>query len=394
MRVLQINDVVNSGSTGRIAEDIGVTLIDNGHESFIAYAKADRPSKSHKIKVGNKLDIYDHAIKTLLFDKHGLGSVKATKRLIKDVDSIKPDIIGLHNIHGYYLNYEILFDYIKREDIPVIWTLHDCWPFTGHCAYFERFGCEKWKTQCNTCPLTSYYPKSLVDRSYNNYLDKKNAFQGVKNLKIITPSHWLKNYVEQSFLKDYPVQVIHNGINLNLFKPKVFNFVENEKIALGVASVWHPRKGLKDFEILRKHLSPSFKIVLIGLTKKQISALPEGIIGISRTESIEALVDWYNRATVFVNPTYIDNFPTTNIEALACGTPVITYNTGGSPEAIDKNSGIVIEKGDIVKLAQSIESMQKNKETIAKCRKRAESLFDSKQRFLDYLNLYINHKEC
>jgi glycosyltransferase involved in cell wall biosynthesis len=394
MRVLQINDVVNSGSTGRIAEDIGTTLIDNNHESYITYAKGDRPSKSHKVRVGNKFDIYSHGLKTLLTDKHGLGSKGATKKLIKDIDVIKPDIIGLHNIHGYYLNYKILFEYIKRKEIPVLWTLHDCWPFTGHCAYFERFSCEKWKTQCHECPLTNYYPRSFVDRSFDNYLDKKAAFQGVTDLKIITPSHWLKKYVKQSFLKDYPVEVIHNGIDLNIFKPNNKDFIQKEKIVLGVASVWHPRKGLFDFEKLRKILPSSFKIVLIGLTKKQISKLPEGIIGISRTENIEALVKWYNRATVFVNPTYIDNFPTTNIEAIACGTPVITYNTGGSPEAIDKNTGIVVDKGDVDKLAEEIQKIQKDKQMIANCRLRAESLFDSKQRFLDYLKLYLNHTEC
>lgn len=393
MKVLQINDVVNSGSTGRIAEDIGAVLIENNHESYITFAKGDRPSKSHKIKVGNKLDIYNHAVKTLLFDKHGLGSREATKKLIKDIDAINPDIIGLHNIHGYYLNYKILFHFIKQKEIPILWTFHDCWPFTGHCAYFERFDCQKWKTQCHKCPLTNYYPRSLVDRSYNNYLDKKTAFQGVKNLKIITPSHWLKNYVKQSFLKDYPVEVIHNGINLNVFKPNAEDFTEKEKIVLGVASVWHPRKGLFDFEKLRELLPDSFKIVLIGLTQKQINKLPEGIIGISRTENIEALVKWYNRATVFVNPTYIDNFPTTNIEALACGTPVITYNTGGSPEAVDKSTGVVVEKGNVVKLAQKIQKVQKDKTMIDNCRKRAEMHFNSKERYKDYLELYLNHKK-
>lgn len=394
MRILQINNVVNSGSTGRIAEEIGSVLIDHSHESYIAHGsyaahKGKKPeSRSQLLKVGKETDTYYHGIYTLLTDKHGLASSRATKNLTKAIEKIKPDVIGLHNIHGYYLNYRILFEYIKSNQIPVLWTFHDCWPFTGHCAYFDGVGCEKWKTHCHECPLTGYYPKSYVDRSFKNFEDKKNAFQGVNQLKIITPSRWLANVVKQSFLKEYPVEVIHNGINLEVFKANLDDFDDKEVIVLGVASTWDRRKGLKDFIALRQYLPDSFKIVLIGLDDNQIKELPEGIVGISRTENKEALVKWYNRASVFVNPTYVDNFPTTNIEALACGTPIITYNTGGSPEAIDSETGKVVEKGDIVRLSEEIRRIKKNKDVIAKCQQRAQSLFDGKQRFLDYLELY------
>lgn len=393
MRILQINTTVNSGSTGRIAEEIGRVLIDNGHESYIAYGRNDRPSKSNTIKIGTKKDVYKHSLKTLLFDQHGLGSSKATKNFLKQVDTIKPDVVGLHNIHGYYINYKILFEYLKFKQIPVLWTFHDCWAFTGHCSYFDSVNCVKWQTHCNRCPKTADYPKALVDRSYKNFDDKKEAFLDVNKLKIVTPSHWLSNHVQHSFLKDYPVEVIHNGIDLELFKPHRSAFNPNEKIVLGVASTWDKRKGLEDFKSLRKTLPLSIKIVLIGLSQKQLETLPEGITGISRTENIEELIAWYNKASVFVNPTYVDNFPTTNIEALACGTPVITYNTGGSPEAIgdDSSLGEVVEKGNIEKLKDAILSIKKDDFSIDSCRKRAELSFNSQDRYLDYLKLYKNY---
>jgi glycosyltransferase involved in cell wall biosynthesis len=392
MRILQINTVANSGSTGRIAEEIGNVLLENGHESYIAFGRGNRPSKSQLIKIGTQTDLYHHGLATLLFDKHGLASKNATKKFIQSIEKIKPDAIGLHNIHGYYLNYPLLFQYIKEKKIPVVWTFHDCWPFTGHCSYFESVGCEKWKTHCQKCPLTGNYPKAIKDRSFDNFEDKKNAFSGVQKLKIITPSKWLAGLVKESFLKDYPVEVIHNGIDLNVFKPIKLPHPKKEKIVLGVASTWDVRKGLQDFINLRKELPSTYKIVLIGLNKKQIDGLPEGIVGIERTENVEELVEWYNKASVFVNPTYVDNFPTTNIEALACGTPVITYKTGGSPEAIDESTGIVIEKGEINSLAENITKLSKNLAVIKACRERASLKFNAKDRYQDYLNLYLDLK--
>lgn len=390
MRILQINTIANSGSTGRIAEEIGNVLMKHGHESYMAYGRGNRPSKSKRIKIGTTKDIYQHGVQTLLFDKHGLGSRKATKTFIKTVDEIQPDAIGLHNIHGYYINYPVLFKYIKEKQIPVVWTFHDCWPFTGHCSYFDTVNCEKWKTHCQKCPLTGNYPKALKDRSFQNFEDKQEAFLGVQKLKIVTPSHWLGRLVKLSFLKDYPVEVIHNGIDLDVFRPLNKTHNPQKKIVLGVASTWDARKGLKDFIALRSHLQADYKIVLIGLSSKQIENLPEGIIGIERTENVEELVEWYNKAGVFVNPTYVDNFPTTNIEALACGTPLITYQTGGSPEAIFDTTGVVVPQGSISDLAQAVLSVEKDQDRITACRKNAINLFNAQDRYLDYLNLYQN----
>lgn len=393
MRILQINTVVNSGSTGRIAEDIGITLMENGHESYIAYGRGDRPSQSELIKIGSQLDVYQHGIKTLLFDKHGLGSTKATKTFVKKIDEIQPDVIGLHNIHGYYLNYKVLFQYIKTKQIPVLWTFHDCWPFTGHCTFFDSVDCKKWQTHCEQCPIIKNYPKALKDRSYLNFEDKKEAFNNVKNLTIVTPSKWLSKNVKKSFLNGYAVEVIHNGIDLDTFKPDKRLPHEDENLILGVASTWDARKGLNDFVQLRQKLAENYQIVLIGLSAKQVKDLPHGIKGIERTENVSALVDWYNKATVFVNPTYVDNFPTTNIEALACGTPVITYNTGGSPEAICGETGRVVEKGNIKGLSEAIHRVEKSNYIAKKCRERAVKFFNRESRYLDYLNLYTNYSK-
>jgi glycosyltransferase involved in cell wall biosynthesis len=388
LKILQINSVANSGSTGRIAEEIGKVLLNQGHESYIAYGRNQQPSQSQLIKIGNQNDIYLHGVQTLLFDKHGLASKKATKNFLKVIDEIRPDIIGLHNLHGYYINYPLLFNYLKERNIPVTWTFHDCWPFTGHCAHFMRVNCEKWKTHCNQCPLSQAYPKSFIDRSYLNFEDKKEAFIGHPNLTIITPSFWLKEIVQKSFLKEYSIEVIHNGIDLEIFHPKEQN--TKQKIVLGVASTWGDQKGLLDFKKLRDKLPLEVEIVLIGLSESQIKGLPKGIIGIRRTENVVELAEWYSKASVFVNPTYVDNFPTTNIEALACGTPVITYNTGGSPEAINPETGVVVDKGDVAGIVQAIRNLEAKDqiELSSKCVQRAEKRFDKKHRYLDYLNIF------
>lgn len=399
MRVLQINATVNSGSTGRIAEDIGLVLINVGHESYIAYGRGNQPSKSNKIKIGNQWDANWHGVVSLLLDRHGFASRKATKQLINKIEELKPDVINLHNIHGYYVNIEILFDYLKKINIPVVWTFHDCWTFTGHCTHFDSVACEKWKTHCQNCPKKSFYPKSLlIDNSFKNYSDKKQIFNQLNNLHIITPSNWLKNLVKQSFLSKFPVSCIHNGIDLSKFSPveNVEKLIQkwnlkDKIIVLGVANVWQLSKGLSDFVKLAEVLSDAYQVVLIGLTKKQIAQLPKNIIGIERTESIEELAEYYSLAKVFVNPTYQDNFPTTNIEALACGTPVVTYNTGGSPEAIDKETGIVVEKGNVNDLKTAIERVTSAKTEYydkEKCRKRAEKHFDKNERYQDYLQLF------
>jgi glycosyltransferase involved in cell wall biosynthesis len=397
MKILQINTTVNSGSTGRIAEDIGKVLIANGHESYIAYGRGTQKSKSNLIKIGSKLDFAIHGLITRLFDRHAFGSRKATKQLIKKIENIKPDAIGLHNLHGYYLNIEVLFEYLKHNNIPVLWTLFDCWAFTGHCTYFDDIQCEKYQTHCLKCPKINKYPNSFViDNSFKNFKDKKNLFTSLQKMDFVVHSNWLSGMFKKSFLKNYNVNSLPSGIDLDLFKPTSSNIkekwgIKNKKIVLGIASIWDHRKGLSDFIELSKMLSIDYKIILIGLSKEQIKVLPQSVIGIQRTESVEELALYYSLASVFVNPTYQDNFPTTNIEALACGTPVITYNTGGSPEAIDEETGEVVPKGDKKALQEAIIKWctAKNEvEVQKKCRERAIQFFNKDDRYTEYLHLY------
>jgi glycosyltransferase involved in cell wall biosynthesis len=398
MKVLQINTTVNTGSTGRIVEEIGQALQKYGYKSFIAYKNAGpKGSSSNLIDIGNKFDVCMHGVKTRIFDRHGFGSKSATQDLVCEVERIDPDIIGLHNLHGYYLNIEILFDYLKKVQKPLVWTLHDCWPFTGHCSYFDYVGCDKWKTECHNCPISDKYPASwFVDNSIENFYQKKELFNGLENLTIVTPSHWLKELVGQSFLSSYPVEVIHNGIDLDQFTPLKSHDIKSKynlsdkKLLLGVASVWDRRKGLKYFIELSKQLDDSFRTILIGLSEERIKELPENIIGIPRTENIDELVAFYNVADVFVNPTLVDNFPTTNLEALACGTPVITFDTGGSPEAIDEKTGLVVDKKDVDQLSQAILQITESSQNgyADSCRNRSIRYFNKEDRYEEYLNLY------
>lgn len=398
MRILQINASVNSGSTGRIAEDIGKVLLANGHESYIAYGRGNRTSISQLIKIGNKADVYLHVFKTAVFDRHGFGSVSATKRLIAEIDRINPDVIGLHNLHGYYINIELLFNYLKKKQLPVLWTLFDCWAFTGHCSYFDNIDCKKWISECSQCPKKSFYPASyLFDKSTENYHQKRELFNSLDNLQLVVHSEWLNSLVEKSFLKNIRLNVIASGIDLDFFKPtkseirKSLN-LGDKKVILGCASIWDKRKGFDDFQQLALQFSDEYQIVLVGLNKKQLNNLDKRIVGFERTESVSQLAELYSISNVFVNPTYQDNFPTTNLEALACGTPVVTYNTGGSPEAIDDKTGVVVPKGDINALATAIISccnVPKVKFS-SFCRERAEKLYNKNDRYIDYLNIYSN----
>lgn len=355
MRVYMINSVCGIGSTGRICTDIADVLTEMGHEVTIAYGRGKVPDKYAKYayKIGNELGVGAHGVATRIFDNHGLMSASATRKLVKNIEQFGPDVIILHNIHGYYVNYEILFKYLKTCGKRILWTLHDCWSFTGHCAQFGLLKCEKWKTGCKGCPAQKRYPASLIfSRSGKNFLQKKEAFLGVSNLKIITPSKWLAELVRQSFLKEYDVEVIPNGIALDKFKYTQNNFkeeygIENCKVILGVASFWDVSKGIDDFIKLSSIIDTDTRIVIVGATPEMIKNFPDNIIGIEKTHSVEQLVEIYSAADYFFNPTKEDTYPTVNLEACACGTPVIAYKSDGSPEGVFK--GAVVDQGDYVK---------------------------------------------
>lgn len=357
MRVLMINSVCGIRSTGRICTDLAQQMEAEGHEVKIAYGRVeDVPEKFKKyaVRIGNDLDLKLHAVRTRLLDEHGFGSKKATREFLQWADAYDPDLLWLHNIHGYYINIEMLFAWIKsRPQMKVKWTLHDCWAFTGHCSHFTVANCDKWKTVCHDCPQKERYPKSLLkDNSRRNFERKREAFTGVKDMTLITPSKWLAELVEQSFLKEYPVKVHYNSIDTAVFKPTPSDFrkkngLENKKMILGVASTWDDRKGFDDFLKLSEMLDDSYVIVLVGLNEKQMQQCKPNMLGIQRTNSPKELAEIYTAADVFFNPTYEDNYPTVNLEAEACGTRVVTYRTGGAPETIKRDDSMVIAPGEL-----------------------------------------------
>lgn len=399
MRLLQINSVVNFGSTGKIAEDIGKLAMERGWESYIAFGRDSNESNSNTFRITSSFEIYEDVLATRLLDRHGLSHLRSTKRFIHGIQQLKPDVVHIHNLHGYYVNYSLLLRHLSEHRIPVVMTLHDCWTFTGHCCFFEFQGCDKWKSHCQSCPQLAEYPASWgIDRSSENFALKKEVFSKMNNLQLITVSDWLENLVRQSFLSSSKVSTIHNGIDTQLFKYSHLGHQNLRKeygladkwIILGVASVWDQRKGLKDFVQLSGRLDKSHQIVLVGITKDQRSQLPSSIIAIERTSSATGLASWYSCADVFVNPTHDDNFPTTNIEALACGTPVVTYDTGGSPEAIDSLTGIKVERGNVEKLAEAICTVRLNGKMAYhdSCIKRAHMHFDKNKNFNLYFDIY------
>lgn len=389
-RLLQIDTCLGILSTGRITEGIGKLARDNGWETYIAHgARYVGKTMMKSYKVSTRYSEYVHYFKSRVFDMHGLGSILDTKRLIEHIENdIRPDIIHLHCIHGYYMNYQLFFEYINKTSIPIVWTFHDCWAFTGHCAHFVSAECFKWcENGCISCPLLSTYPQTILDGSRRNFDLKKSLFGSNKNLNIVAVSEWMHSLVKKSFFSEKSICVIRNGVDISKFYPcseKLKKFT-----ILGVAGSWGKDKGLSDFIKLRRALSnDEYDITIVGLTSEQVDKLPEGISGISRTDSISELSRLYSESTVLVNPTYADTFPTVNLESLACGTPVITYETGGSPEAINEETGVVVPRGDIRALVQAIKRIKYHPLSSHACRERALENFDQQKCYIKYLNLY------
>lgn len=388
MKVLQIN-IFGNLSTGRIAVDIYRTLRNNGHEGMVAFSRNTIADDVPHFKFGSKLTVYSDVIMTRLTDRAGFYSKGPTKKLIEKIKEYDPDIIHLHNIHGYYLNIELLFNFLKEYGKPVVWTLHDCWAFTGHCCNFEYARCNKWKNGCGNCQQKSNYPASFVDKSRSNYEKKKKLFTSIDNMILVTPSIWLKKLVEESFMSKFRIKVIRNGVDLNVFKPTFGEWVKrnnltDKEIILGVAGTWSPTKGLSDMVKLSELLPSNYQVVIVGLNKKQMKSIPDSVFAIERTYNSQELAEIYTAAKVFINPSYDDNFPNVNLEALACGTPVITYQTGGGPEIINDKIGAVVPQGSVEELIRKIENVKKNSN---ECISVVSKLDRSKQ-YMEYLRLY------
>lgn len=394
IKVLQISTVCGSGSVGRIMVDIYHTLEKNGDMPLIAYGRRKAPEGIRAYCFGSVPDLALHVLSTFFRGEHGFASAGQTRKLIRKIREWDPDVIHLHNIHGFILQIELLFEYLKKAGKPVVWTLHDCWPYTGHCAFYDYNRCSGWKDGCRACrEYRRTYPYALFkNRTERNYIRKKEAFTNVPDLTLAVPSAWLKGQVEQSFLKDYSIRVIPNGIDQKQFRPVGQGLRERLGLSgmfvvLGVANVWERRKGLSYLLRLAEKLPADCRVILIGLSKKQIRRLPGSVLGLERTSSVRELAEYYSMADVFVNATLEDNFPTTNLEALACGTPVITFAAGGSPESLDESCGRVVPKGDEEGLLRAVLKEKEEPKSREACRKRAER-YEKYGRFQEYVNLY------
>lgn len=400
MRIVQINGGAK-GSTGKIMMGIAEVARAQGHEvmcaSPITTTNRDAGEDCGYYRIGTFNSRRVNVALARITGFNGCFAWLETYKLLKKIDEFKPDIIHLHNLHDSYINLSMLFSYIKKHNVPTVWTLHDCWAFTGQCPYFTIVKCDKWKAGCHNCPQYKEYPASLYDNTKKMWQLKKKWFTGVKNMTIVTPSEWLAGLARESYLKQYPIEVINNGIDLNVFKPTHSNFREqygipgDKYIVLGVSFAWGYRKGLDCFVEMAEKLGEQYQIVLVGTDDEIDKNLPHNIISIHRTQNQKELAEIYSAAEVFVMPTREENYPTVNMEAIACGTPVVTFDTGGSPEMLDDKTGIVVDANDIEATKKAIKDICEKKrcndeEYIVAYSKN----FDMKKRFAEYIELYAN----
>jgi len=391
--VIEIN-LGNFGSTGTIMKGISEEAKKNGINVCLAYPGGERNLESAPSDIIICSPFYKKVSRFLasLTGLNGCFALYATIVFLRKVKRINPGILHFHNLHDSYINLPLLFRFVKKYNIPVIWTLHDCWSFTARCPHFIEAGCYKWISGCNKCSQLSSYPVSKIDRTPFLWKHKRKWFTGVPNLTIVTPSQWLSRFVAKSFLKEYPLQVINNGIDLNVFKPTDSDFrkryhLEDKYIILGVSFAWSIMKGLDCFSKLANRLSDQYQIVLVGVDQETKTTLPSNIISIDKTSNVTQLVEIYSSANVFLNPTRQDTFPTVNMEALACGLPVVTFNTGGSPEIIDEKTGIVVDDNIESITKALVDICEHNRIDKSDCVQRA-SLFNKKVKFSQYINLY------
>lgn len=363
VRILQVNSVFGRGSTGRVVESVASHLKSEGDDSFVAYGRGDTINEPGFLRIGGSLDVATHGLKSRFLDMHGLGSTRATKEFVSRVQSLAVDVIHLHNVHGYYVNYEVLFDYAKSARIPIVWTMHDCWPFTGHCAFFTYVQCDRWANHCHSCPQKKSYPRSIgIDNSIQNFDRKRAAFSGHSQLIVVTPSRWLANLAASSVLQGYETRVIRNDPDFGVFHPTPSDWrrrtgTDGKYVILGVANVWEDRKGLRYLQDLARTLREDEVLVVVGALQRG-TTLPDQVIHVAATHDARELAAIYATSDVFLNPTLEDNYPSTNLEALACGTPVVTFDTGGSAEALERGFGRVTTENTTRGLRQAIDELR------------------------------------
>jgi len=388
-KLLQINTAGGRGAAGGIPETLDAMAHARGIDAHLAVGRPNGSRAAHLMRIGSYASMAIHLAATRIADRHGLHSRPATLKLIHEAEALNPDIIHLHNIHGYYLHIPTLFGWLRGTGRPVVWTLHDCWTMTGHCSFFSTADCARWRTGCHDCPLRSQYPASLLfDRSEANYALKRRLFTSVPQLTLVSVSQWLDSVVAQSFMRDVPRCVIPNGIDLTTFRPCAPKAPGHSPLLLGVASQWDSRKGLDTFMWLRTQLPAHWRIRLIGLRKAQIRQLPDGIEGLLHISNAAELARHYSEATVFANPSLAEANNITKMEALACGTPVVTYAAGGAAEGINPGTGIAVAPGDGGALAAAVATAANGSFTAENCREAAISNYDMNLTLAGYFRLY------
>lgn len=391
-KLLQINSVVNTGSTGRIAEQLGVLAISQGWESYIAYGREARGSQSRLIKIGSKWDVNFHAIGSILTDRHGLFSKFATKRFLQQVDIIQPDVVHLHNLHGYYINVPMLLRYLKQKNIPTVITMHDFWLMTGHCAYINQ-SCDRWKTGCGNCPRLNQYPAAKFDNTKANWKWKASLFVDMPNVTLVPVSYWLGRYVDESLLNNVKQNVIYNGIDTNVFKPfdggaSVVGVDWSKFTIMAIATRWTEANGYQDVMKLSSILPDNCQIIMVGLDEQQMSNLPKNIIGFRKTESFTQLQELYTKSDVIFNPNREVTFGLVTAEAMACGTPAIVLRDTAGEEIVDEQTGFVVDTIEgVIDLIPRIRALEKKKMSDA-CRFRVNELFNADKQYQKYIDLY------
>lgn len=385
MKIVQLNSFCGKGSTGTIALNISHALGDERIENYILYTLGDYKFPLG-IKYSCRLYIKLNALLSKIFGNYGFNSNMATRRLIKHLERIKPDIVHIHNIHSHDVNLRMLFKYLNKNNIRVVMTLHDCWMFTGYCTHFDVQNCDKWQSCCENCPQAKRYSR-IWDKSARLFEEKKKLITSMNDLTVVAPSNYLAKLAKKSFLNKFPIEVINNGVDLDVFKKTDSDFkdkynLNGKKIVFGI-----PKSKIDLFIKLNELLDKEkYRLVLAGLTQKELHSLSDDILGLPYMMPSE-LAKVFSAADVFVNMTLEDTFPTVNLESLACGTPVITFDTGGSPEAVDENTGRVVVKNDLNATIEAVSELCASNMS-DECIARAKKFYNAKERYSDYVKLY------
>ncbi|MEG1300386.1 MAG: glycosyltransferase [Erysipelotrichaceae bacterium] len=395
MKIAQINVTYGKASTGRTCKELSDFLTSKGVNVVTFSASCGKKYKENKI-FESKISRLKHLMLSRITGLEGYYSFGATKKLVKELLNFNPDIVHLRILHGSYLNYGYLYKKIREMKIPVVWTMHDCWAYTGKCAYYSNLNCFKWKdATCSKCPAKKQYPESLFfDFSNYMYKRKNELFNSISDLHIVTVSDWLKCEVEQSYLNQFDIRRIYNWIDLDVFQPRESNKLKlkypNRFIILGVASAWSSRKGIDKFIELSKYLADNYLIILIG--KCNVRLPNKRIVSVDNISSKNELSEYYSLANVFINFSEEETFGKVAAEAISCGTPVITNSNTANPEIIDNRCGIVLKNGNMEEVLEAIKKIESNKKLFYSnaCVKRANKLFNKSINCELYYSLYLD----